>query len=397
MTPSPPGSAAQNRNKIWLRGGIVRHFMRLFGYILLIPVSLVISTIFFLIYAVAWFLHAVTDRMRSRRSLTESAALMFTALAVLLGLTLFGPPAPGTPEERTMVVVLEKGLGVREIASRLKGANVISSPGQFLLLSKLLGVEYALQAGKYAFPANARPLDILNRLAKGQVTAQMVTIPEGMTIRQMAILLERESGIDAGRFSALANDPHVAREHGFDALSLEGYLFPDTYGLYWDLPAENIIDLLSHRFQQIYDRNMQHRARELGMSRHEVITLASMIEEEAQVPEERPLISAVFHNRLRQKMLLQCDPTVIYALGEKDTPLTREDLQVDSPYNTYRRHGLPPGPISNPGQAAILAALYPAEVDYLYFVARGDGSHQFSRTSREHINAIHRIKNSLGG
>ena len=163
------------------------------------------------------------------------------------------------------------------------------------------------------------------------------------------------------------------------------------------MSGERVIELLSARFWQIYDQDMARSAQKLGLSLHQVITLASMIEEEAQAPEERPIISAVYHNRLRERMLLQCDPTVIYALGGKETPLTRKDLAVDSPYNTYRRHGLPPGPISNPGRASIQAALHPAQVDYLYFVARGDGSHQFSRTSREHINAIRRIKKNLGG
>jgi UPF0755 protein len=163
------------------------------------------------------------------------------------------------------------------------------------------------------------------------------------------------------------------------------------------MPAGKVIDVLFSRFDQIYTPEMAGRAGQLGLDRHQIITLASMIEEEAGVDRERPLISAVYHNRLREGMLLQCDPTVIYALGGKRTPLTRDDLLVESPYNTYRHTGLPPGPISSPGRASILAALYPAESDYLYFVARGDGSHHFSRTSREHINAIRRIRRNSGG
>jgi UPF0755 protein len=397
MTTHPPGSASQNRNKIWLRGGVVRHFARMLGYLLLIPFSLALQVLAALVYAVAWLILELPKKRWARKPLGEPTLLILLSLLVLLVLTIYGPPCPSPSLGQETVVVLDRGLGVRAIAGRLKEAKVISSPGQFLFLSKLLGVEDQLQAGKYSFAPGTRPLDVLSRLTRGQATAQMVTIPEGLTIRQMARLLQTESGMDAERFIGLANDPHVCREHGVEASSLEGYLFPDTYGLYWGIPAREIIALLVSRFQHAWDDSMARRAGELGMSLHQVITLASMIEEEVMANEERPIISAVYHNRLKKRMLLQCDPTVIYALGGKTTPLTRRDLKVDSPYNTYRHRDLPPGPISNPGKRSIMAALYPAKVDYLYFVARGDGSHHFSHTHREHVNAKNRIKKNLGG
>jgi UPF0755 protein len=396
-TTRPSNSQAQRRNKIWLRGGALRHFARLLGYLLLVPVSLVVLALSALMYAVIWLSHAIRAWLRSHKPLSELLSLLLLSLTALLALTVYGPFSPRWTGSQETVVVVERGLSVREIAARLARENVLPSAGQFLFLSKLFGVEDQLQAGRYSFASSTPPLEILRRLSQGGVSSQMVTIPEGMTIQEMAQLLERESGIDPYLFFELAHDPQVLKEHDIDASSLEGYLFPDTYGLYWAMPARKVIDILVSRFRQLYDLNMASRAQELGMSLHQVVTLASMIEEEAMIDEERPIIAAVYHNRLRRKMLLQCDPTVIYALGGKRTPLTRQDLQVDSPYNTYRHHGLPPGPISSPGRASILAALQPADVDYLYFVARGDGSHHFSRTSREHINAIHHIRKNLGG
>jgi UPF0755 protein len=397
MPDHAPGSAAQQRNKVWIKGGVAGHFARVLGYLLLIPVHLIILIFSALIYAAAWAVHHLSFRGWLRGRTFEPAVVGLAALLVILAMTFYGPfSSLGTAgQERT--VVIERGMGLSQIADRLASEEIIHSADQFTLVARLLGLGGRLQAGRYLLSAGSRPIDVIRRLSRGGVVSQMVTVPEGLTIRQTAELLQRESGIDAARFETLANDPRRARRCGIPARSLEGYLFPDTYGLYWSMPAGEVIDILFSRFREIYTDEMDRRAEQLGLSRHQVVTLASMIEEEARVDEERPLISAVYHNRLREGMLLQCDPTVIYALGGKRTPLTRNDLQVDSPYNTYRHPGLPPGPISSPGLASIRAALYPADVDYLYFVARGDGSHQFSQTSREHINAIHRIRRNLGG
>jgi UPF0755 protein len=392
-----PGSAAQNRNKIWLRGGIFRHFARILAYLLLIPVYLLILAMAALGYAVLRVTSWLRTHLWARNPYREQAIFILISLAILLAFTLYGPLSSNLSRGHTTEVVLERGLGVREIAAKLAHERIIPSIGQFLFLSKFLGVESELKAGRYSFSPGTRPMEVLNSLVRGYVIARLITIPEGLTIRQMAALLEKESGIDAESFIGMAVDPQVAQENGVQATNLEGYLFPDTYDLHWGMPARELIDIMILRFRQIYDADMDRRAAELDMTNHQVITLASMIEEEARIAEERSIISAVYHNRLKKRMMLQCDPTVIYALGGKTTPLTRKDLEVDSPYNTYRHYGLPPGPISSPGKASIVAALYPVDVDYLYFVARGDGSHQFSRTSREHINAIHRIKKNLGG
>ena len=397
MPDQAPGSAAQERNKIWIQGGLAGHFARMLGTVALIPLYLIILAFSALIYGAAWVIHHLGFRGWLKKRSFEPAVVVAASLLVILAMTLYGPFSSTESAGRERTVVVERGMGVREIADRLVSEEIIPSADQFTLVARLLGLGGRLQAGRYFLPTGSRPLDVIRRLSRGGVVSQMVTIPEGLTIRQMAELLERESGVSAGRFQALAGDPGTARAYGIPAGSLEGYLFPDTYGLYWSMPAREVIGVLFSRFQEIYTAEMDRRAAQLGLSRHQVITLASMIEEEAGVDRERPLISAVYHNRLGEGMLLQCDPTVIYALGGKRTPLTRDDLRFDSPYNTYRYPGLPPGPISSPGRASILAALYPAESDYLYFVARGDGSHHFSHTSREHINAIHRIRKNSGG
>jgi UPF0755 protein len=179
---------------------------------------------------------------------------------------------------------------------------------------------------------------------------------------------------------------------GVEANSLEGYLFPDTYRLDKTMPEEAIIKKMVSRFWEIFNVDLQNRSRELGFSYHQVVTLASIIEKETGAEEERRLISAVFHNRLKRKELLQSDPTVIYAVKDFDGNLTREDLKLDSRYNTYRYAGLPPGPIANPGRASLIAALHPAEVDYLYFVSKNDRTHEFSSDLKQHNAAVRKYQ-----
>ena len=219
-----------------------------------------------------------------------------------------------------------------------------------------------------------------------------VTIPEGLNLRQTAGILRRELHIDSLEFVSLATDSQFSEGLGFSVSNLEGYLFPDTYRFSWGTSSERAAQILVEQFWKIFTDSLRRRADEIEFSTKDVVTLASMIEAEARDGDEREMISAVYHNRLKRGMLLQCDPTVIYALPELDRPLLLEDLEVDSPYNTYKYPGLPPGPICSPGEASILAALYPASVNYLYFVAKGDGTHVFSSTLREHNNAKIKIK-----
>jgi UPF0755 protein len=217
-----------------------------------------------------------------------------------------------------------------------------------------------------------------------------LTIPEGATVRDIVTLVAtKELGEHQGLLE-LAADKLFVSSLGFDAPSLEGYLFPDTYHVPRGIRARDLLILMVRAFRNHYTEEISTRAQRLGLTQHEVLTLASLIEKEAKLDEERPLIAAVYLNRLRRGMRLQCDATVIYALGERfDGNLRKADLDVDSPYNTYRNAGLPPGPIANPGRQSIEAAVTPAPVDYLYFVAtKQPGKHQFSRTLAEHNQAV---------
>ena len=279
-----------------------------------------------------------------------------------------------------------------QIVDRLKEANLIKEGTELLVLAKFLGKDRHIQTGRYDFEKGTSLYSVFNKLVKGDVTLEEVTIPEGWTAKQIAGILKRKIEIDSSEFVRVITDSLFAKSMGIPASNLEGYLFPETYKLSWGFPPEKVARILVEQFKRIFTDIFVRRAKEINFSVAEVMTLASMIEAEAKDGEERETISAVYHNRLKRGMLLQCDPTVIYALPELDRPLLLKDLEVDSPYNTYKYPGLPPGPICNPGKASIFAALYPADVDYLYFVATGDGSHLFSTTLREHNNARSKIK-----
>lgn len=303
-----------------------------------------------------------------------------------------------------------------KVVERLKEIDLIEDGKWFLTLSKLLGKDRHIHAGRYDFDKGITLYSVFNKLVKGKVTSIEVVIPEGLTMREIIQILKKEIGIESTKFIKIATDSEFIKELDIPASNLEGYLFPNTYKLYWGMDPAKLIQTMVNEFKKTFNSALSARAgarpsggtKEINFSTHEVVTLASMIEAEATNGEEREMISAVYHNRLKLGMLLQCDPTVIYALNGKpdstlpgtDRPLGRifarpllfKDLEIDSPYNTYKYPGLPPGPICNPGKASILAALYPADVDYLYFVAKGDGTHIFSRTLDEHNRAKNKIK-----
>lgn len=289
-------------------------------------------------------------------------------------------------------VTIENGDSMTRIVQRLKDAKVIKDGAALLILAKLSGKDREIQAGRYSFEKGTTLYSIFNKLTRGDVTLRELTIPEGLTIRQIAGILNRQFEIDSLEFVRLATDSRLVKGLGIPASNLEGYLFPDTYRLSWGTTPEKVARVMVEQFKKTFTDSLTRRAGEIDFSLADVVTLASMIEAEARDGNERDLISAVYHNRLRRGMLLQCDPTVIYALPELDRPLLLKDLEVDSPYNTYKYPGLPPGPICNPGKASILAALYPADVKYLYFVATGKGSHIFSTSLTQHNLARTKIK-----
>lgn len=299
----------------------------------------------------------------------------------------------------TVEVTVPRGASTAAIAGQLARAGVIRHPLAFLLYVRYRGLDGRLRAGTYALsPAMGLP-QIVDLLVEGRVVAERVTVPEGYTVRQVIELLVRNGLADAaGLRAALAERagtwPYLPRTPLREPL--EGYLFPDTYLFPRGAPPATLVDAMLRRFEEAFRPEWRARAAELGLTVHQVVTLASIVEREARLPEERPLIAAVYLNRLNRGMKLDADPTVLYALGRTSGTLTRQDLEVDSPYNTYRYPGLPPGPIANPGAAAIEAVLYPADVDYLYFVARPDGrgGHAFARTLEEHLRNVRRYRAS---
>jgi UPF0755 protein len=232
------------------------------------------------------------------------------------------------------------------------------------------------------------PLQVLDALTKGRVKHYKVSIPEGYTVRQIAQFLEAEGLTEGEAFLEKCFSPQYASSLGVEAKSLEGYLFPDSYLLPKGLPPEDVTEMMVRQFRQVYTSQYSERSKELGFSDYQILILASIIEKEAAIPEERFLVSSVYHNRLKRNMRLYSCPTVIYGMEDFAGNLTKEDLERYTPYNTYIIRGLPPGPICNPGTEAIRAALYPAETNYLYFVSKNDGSHHFSATLKEHNIAV---------
>jgi UPF0755 protein len=318
-------------------------------------------------------------------------------LIVILGFHiyqfLYTPPNPFGNDK---IVDIPHGTPLTKITQILETEGIIKERTKFLILAKLYTSGHLVKAGEYKLSPAMLPLDVLDILKEGKTIFDIITIPEGYTIKQIAEVLASQNLVDKERFIKLTLDSDLIKMVGGEGKSLEGYLFPDTYHLNKTMSEESIIKKMVSRFWEILDDSMQNRAKELGFSLNQAITLASIIEKETGAEEERKLVSAVYHNRLKRKELLQSDPTVIYAIQDFNGNLTREDLKIDSPYNTYRYPGLPPGPIANPGRASLVAALYPADVDYLYFVSRNNGTHEFSSTLKQHNAAVKKYQLSGG-
>jgi len=236
------------------------------------------------------------------------------------------------------------------------------------------------------------PNEILDIIVSGKSMLYRVTVPEGYNLFQVSQVIEKSGLATFDHFYQAATDPELAHEMGIPADTFEGYLFPDTYLFSKETTPRKIITAMVNRFQEMFTENWNEQAKRLGLTIHEIVTLASIIEKETGVPDERKMISSVFHNRLRKKMRLESDPTVIYAIPDFNGNLTRKHLQTVTPYNTYKIRGLPPGPIANPGDKALEAALYPAEAPYLFFVAKRDRTHHFSTTISEHNKAVRKYQ-----
>jgi len=283
-------------------------------------------------------------------------------------------------------VEIPQGSGSRAIARRLVDAGIVPDSWTFRAAVRWSGRGQTLQAGEYRFGEAASPLDVVARLARGDVYTIAITFPEGLTIDEMADLFaSRELGT-AQSFRDAARDVRAIADLDPAARDLEGYLFPETYPVSRDVDAATLVAVMVERFKTVY-AELTKAAAPTELTTRQVVTLASLVEKETARAEERPIVAAVYRNRLAIGMGMQADPTVIYALrkrGKYDGNIRRVDLGIDSPYNTYRYRGLPPGPIAAPGRAALEAALAPAGAQYLYFVSRNDGSHVFAETLRQH-------------
>jgi peptidoglycan lytic transglycosylase G len=284
-------------------------------------------------------------------------------------------------------VDIPPGTSTRAIGGRLVEAGVIRDSLTYRLAIWMSGQARGLKAGEYRFAEPMTPVDVIRKIASGDVYAINVTFPEGLTIAEMSKIFESHGLGAASAFSEAAKNRELVRVLDPAALSLEGYLFPDTYQLSRRTEASRLARLMVDRFEKTITPDIRQAADARRLSIHQVVTLASIVEKETARPEERPVVAAVYANRLRAGIPLQCDPTVIYALervGKYTGNLRRSDLEFDSPYNTYRYPGLPPGPIASPSKSSLESTVHPATVDYLYFVSRNDGTHEFARTLAEH-------------
>ena len=324
---------------------------------------------------------------------TASVLLILFVLGWIYFFSLFYIPHTSDDfTEGTRYLIVKRGQSLSEIAAGLEKMGAISSRSDFKFYTKMLGNSTRLKTGRYAIRPDDSISDIVDILVKGYAAPFNVTIPEGYTMAEMASLLGSTIDMDEAGFKKLLYDQDLLDSLGIEADNLEGYLAPSTYNFFYEEnPKSVVLKMVGHFFESLPD-SFEEKANNLGLTFDEAVTLASMVEEEAMIDSERPVIAAVYLNRLRKRWRLECDPTVIYALGGLDRPLYRKDLTYDSPYNTYKYFGLPPGPISNPGIKSLEAAVNPAQSNYMFFVAKGDGSHVFTRTLRDHNNARIRIK-----
>jgi UPF0755 protein len=320
-------------------------------------------------------------------------ALAFLVLASVIGaaalavytLNRMQVPYKGFSEPEKLVDI-PPGAGAADIRRRLVQAGVVSDEWAFRAALMWTGQSRALKAGEYRFDRPISVVDVIDKIARGDVHTHPITFPEGLTIREMAVIYESHGFGTADDFVKAARDPSLVSDLDPAAKDLEGYLFPETYSLPRGTPVSKLISMMVERFRNTYSElELKHGASDLSL--RELVTLASLVEKETGKAEERPLVAAVYRNRLTRNMAMQADPTVVYALvkaGTYDGNIRKQDLAFDSPYNTYKYPGLPPGPIASPGRASLEASLAPADVEYLYFVSRNDGSHAFAETLEQH-------------
>jgi UPF0755 protein len=303
---------------------------------------------------------------------------------------------PGSSDAASLVYEIAPGLSFRAVARDLESRGLVKNANLFILLAKVRGGANKMKVGEYALAKNMSPLEILNVILSGKSIERKLTVSEGLSIFEVAEIFDQVGLAKASDvMKTMTDKAFIHQVLGADEPSLEGYLFPETYSFTKFTDYKLILTEMVAKFLTVYKEVIAHSQIQ-GLSRHQIVTLASIIEKETGAPEERPLISSVFHNRLKKGMLLQTDPTIIYGKalesGKIEINITKADLSRYTPYNTYVIKGLPPGPISNPGREALLAAVTPATSKYLYFVSHNEGTHEFSEDYQAHLKAVKKFQ-----
>ena len=318
--------------------------------------------------------------------------VFFGAFCFMLDLFIYAEKPASINNHTEKVVIINSGQAFKSFSEKLHNNGIIKDLYKFNLFARIKGYDKKVKAGEYILSPSMTPYKILQILAAGKVCLHKITIPEGYNIRQIASITAKAGLCAETEFISSATDSSFVHNEGIDAETFEGYLFPDTYYFQKDTTPEKIISAMVKRFRSVFTSTYKEQAKKLELSIHQIVTLASIIEKETGDPKERSVISSVFHNRLKKKMRLESDPTVIYGIKDFDGNIKKRHLKTSTPYNTYQIPGLPPGPIANPGKKAIEAALFPADTDFLYFVSKKDNTHEFSTNIRDHNKAVRKYQ-----
>lgn len=324
---------------------------------------------------------------------------LFVGLIAIAGILLVGEIlwsafylfAPNSSDPSYKIILIEPG-PLPKTVEFLHKEGLVSDSKRFLLMMRIFRQGNRVRVGEYEVRMNVSPFGLMRILTSGKSVLHAMSIPEGYNIDQIADALAAKRLVNRQEFVKMARDPQMARLLGINEKTLEGYLYPETYSFTHFTGEHVILKTMVEKFKEVYNRDIKFAADKIGMSMHDIVTMACIIEKETGAPEERPIISSVFHNRLKIRMPLQSDPTVIYGKKGDKKNISRKDLTTPSPYNTYNQRGLPVGTISNPGRSALLATLEPADTNYLYFVSRNDGTHYFSSTYAEHAAMVRKFQ-----
>lgn len=324
----------------------------------------------------------MNGKRRSSKSIGSIVAGTFAGFIALAWIIFYFPNSfDPTPK----FITVSKGQSFSSVADSLSEKGIISNSFTFKIAGRILGVTQKMRVGKYSFVSGVSNMEILQDIEGGLSTVNStVALREGVRTRIFARILKRHIGIDSIRFMQSYFDTSLIGIHPHNASSIEGYLMPDTYAFFWQDDEREIVQRMITEFREFFVDSLQQRMRSLGYDLNDVMTMASIVEGEAVYDDERPIIAGVYYNRLKRRMRLQADPTVWFVVSDTSRRLTKNSLKVNSPYNTYLNYGLPPGPINNPGRQSILAALYPAKHNFIYFVADYNGRHRFARNYDEH-------------